>query len=177
VTSISRPSPREAVARAAARRERRVWASRWRWFAVLGLLVLVADQIAKALVRANLEPGESVEVFRGFSISRVGNEGIAFGLFPGRQSAVAILTVAALSGIALVLAGLVKRHPAVAAGGGLLAGGSVSNLIDRLTQGSVTDYLDPARWWAFNLADVGIVVGAALIVYGLMAVDGGAERA
>ena len=81
---------------------------------------------------------------------------------------VAILTVVALSGIALTLAGFAHRHPLVSAGGGLLVGGSVGNLIDRLMHNGVTDYLDPAHWPAFNLADVGIVVGAALIVLGLL---------
>jgi signal peptidase II len=168
MTSVT---PKEAVARAAAQRERRLWMSRWRRLAFLAAAVLVADQACKALVRARLDPGETVEVFPGFSISRVSNEGIAFGLFPGRQVVVAVLTVVALCGIALVLVGLVRRHPIVAAGGGLLVGGSLSNLIDRLADGGVTDYLDPARWWAFNLADVGIVVGAALIVHGLLTTD------
>ena len=69
------------------------------------------------------------------------------------------------------MAALAKRHPYVAAGGGLLMGGSVSNLIDRLAHGGVTDYLDPAHWWAFNLADVAIVLGAGLIIYGLLGGD------
>ncbi len=165
------PSPREAVARAAARRERREARSRWWRFALLGLGVLIADQVVKAVVRSRLELGESRQVFPGFSISRVSNEGIAFGLFPGNRSVVAILTVVALSGIAIAVAALAKRHPYVAAGGGLLMGGSVSNLIDRLAHGGVTDYLDPAHWWAFNLADVAIVAGAALIIYGLLGGD------
>ena len=103
------------------------------------------------------------------------NEGIAFGLFPGRQAAISILTVLALSAIAIALAGLVTRNATVAAGAGLLVGGSIGNLIDRLAHGAVTDFLDPARWPAFNLADIGIVTGAALIVLGLLQ-DGEAER-
>ena len=176
MTSASPTSTRDALDRAVARRLRREWASRWRRFAILALIVLVADQIAKAVVRARLAPGESRQVFPGFSISRVSNEGIAFGLFPGRQTAVAVLTVVALSGIALVLAGLVGRHPFVAAGGGLLLGGSVSNLLDRLVNGGVTDYLDPAHWWAFNIADAGITCGAALIAAGLLAADAERDR-
>lgn len=171
--TIPRPDPREAVARATARRERREALGRWRRFTILAVGVLVVDQVAKAIVRARLDPGEHVHVFPGFSISRVSNEGIAFGLFPGRQEVVAILTVVALCGIALALAGLFKRHPAVAAGGGLLMGGSISNLIDRLAHGGVTDYLDPAHWWAFNVADAGIVIGAALIVWGLLSDEAG----
>ena len=55
-------------------------------------------------------------------------------------------------------------------------GGSLGNLIDRLAHGAVTDFLDPARWPAFNVADCGITIGAVLIVLGLMR-DGRGGRA
>jgi signal peptidase II len=161
-------SAREAVVKAAARRERREAKARWRSFGILAVVVLAVDQITKELIRAGFDPRESHQLFPGFSLTRVRNEGIAFGLFPGRQSAVAILTVVALCAIAIALAGLVNRNATVAAGAGLLVGGSLGNLIDRLMHGAVTDFLDPARWPAFNLADCGIVTGAALIVLGLM---------
>jgi len=161
-------STREALQRAIARRQRRQTKARWWRFAALAAFALVADQLSKAIVRGNLEPHETIEIFPGFDISRVTNEGIAFGLFPGRQGAVAVLTVAALCAIAVALAGLVARNATVAAGAGLLVGGSLGNLIDRLAHGEVTDFLDPARWPAFNLADGCITVGAVLIVLGLM---------
>lgn len=159
---------REALQRAIARRRRRQATARWWRFGILAVAVLAADQVTKELIRATLMPGERREVVPGFSISYVTNEGIAFGLFPGRQAAVAILTVIALCAIALALAGLVARNATVAAGAGLLVGGSIGNLIDRLAHGAVTDFLDPARWPAFNVADIGIVTGAALIVLGLL---------
>ena len=161
-------STREALQRAIARRQRRQTKARWWRFGVLALLALAADQITKVIVRGTVEPHETIEVFPGFDISRVTNEGIAFGLFPGRQGAVAVLTVAALCAIAVALAGLVARNATVAAGAGLLVGGSLGNLIDRLAHGEVTDFLDPAHWPAFNVADCCITVGAVLIVLGLM---------
>jgi signal peptidase II len=161
-------STREALQRAIARRRRRQTKARWWRFGALAAFALVADQITKAIVRGNVEPHETIDVFPGFHISRVTNQGIAFGLFPGRQGAVAILTVAALCAIAVALAGLVARNDTVAAGAGLLVGGSLGNLIDRLAHGEVTDFLDPARWPAFNVADCCITVGAVLIVLGLM---------
>ena len=166
--SAAASSTREALQRAIARRQRRQTKARWWRFALLAALALLADQITKAIVRGNLDPHETIEVFPGFDISRVTNEGIAFGLFPGRQGAVAILTVAALCAIAVALAGLVARNATVAAGAGLLVGGSLGNLIDRLAHGEVTDFLDPARWPAFNVADCCITAGAVLIVLGLM---------
>ena len=163
-----RQSAREAVVRAVARRERREAKARWRTFGILALLLTGIDQLTKAGVREVLGPRESRELFPGFAFTRVRNEGIAFGLFPGRQAAVAILTVVALCAIAVALAGLVHRNATVAAGAGLLVGGSVGNLIDRLAYGAVTDFLDPAGWPAFNVADIGIVIGAGLIVVGLL---------
>jgi signal peptidase II len=167
MTSV-KPTTRDAVRQAIERRRRRQTKARWWRFGALALLVLVLDQISKAIVRATLDPREVIEVFRGLDISRVTNEGIAFGLFPGRQAAVAVLTVVALCAIAIALAGLVARNNMVAAGAGLLVGGSLGNLIDRLAHGAVTDFIDLTRWPAFNVADIGITVGAALIVIGLL---------
>ena len=161
-------STREALERAIERRLRRQANARWMRFGVLAVIALAVDQITKAIVRASIDPREQVSLFPGFDLTRVTNEGIAFGLFPGRQAAVAILTVVALCAIAIGLAGLVGRNAWAASGAGLLVGGSVGNLIDRLSHGAVTDFLDPARWPAFNFADVGIVCGAALIVVGLL---------
>jgi signal peptidase II len=165
------PGTREAIARAAARRARRTLTERWRAFGLMVAAVLVADQITKAIVRTTLEPRESHQVFPGLSITRVTNEGIAFGLFPGRQAAVAVLTLVALCGIAIAIVALMSRHRGVATGGGLLVGGSLGNLVDRVAHGGVTDFLDPARWPAFNLADIAIVAGAALVALGLLSPD------
>ncbi len=159
---------REAVERAIHRRRRREAQSRWVRAGVLAVLVLVADQITKIVVRETMNLHESIALFPGLDITRVNNTGIAFGLFPGRATAVSVLTVLALCAIAGALAGLVARNATVAAGAGLLIGGSVGNLIDRLSHGAVTDFIDPARWPAFNVADIGIVTGAALIVFGLL---------
>lgn len=164
----AKPSTREALVQAIERRRRRQTQARWWRFGALALLVLALDQISKAVIRATLAPREVIDVFPGFDISRVTNEGIAFGLFPGRQAAVAVLTVLALCAIAVALAGLVARNATVAAGAGLLVGGSLGNLIDRLSRGAVTDFIDVARWPAFNVADCGITIGAVLIVIGLM---------
>lgn len=164
----TKPTTRDALIHAIARRRRRQVQARWWRFGILAALVFVLDQAAKIVVRMTLEPRETIEILPGFSLSRVSNEGIAFGFFPGRQAAVAVLTVVALSAIAIALAGLVARNALVAAGAGLLVGGSLGNLIDRLIHGAVTDFLDFSRWPAFNLADCGITIGAALIVIGLV---------
>lgn len=173
----TRPSMGETVARAIDRRHRRQTQRHWLRFILLAATVLVLDQATKAVIRATLEPRERIDVFPGFQISRVANEGIAFGLFPGRQAIVAVLTVVALCAIAIALAGLVARNATVAAGAGLLVGGSLGNLIDRLTLGAVVDFIDFTRWPAFNVADCAITIGAVLIIIGLMQDAEGEEQA
>lgn len=159
---------REQLQRAIARRERRQMQSRWFRTGLLAAAVLVLDQITKVTVRATMDMRQAIDLVPGLDLTRVNNTGIAFGLFPGRATMVSVLTVIALCGIALALAGLVSRNPAVAAGAGLLVGGSIGNLVDRLAFGAVTDFIDPVRWPAFNVADIGIVIGAGLIVAGLL---------
>ncbi len=168
MTSDSGLGTREALARAVGRRQRRESRARWQLAGLLALSVFVLDQITKIVIRATLEPRESIPIFPGFDISRFRNEGIAFSLFPGRQTVIATLTVIALIGIGLALIRLVGRNSFVAAGAGLLIGGSLGNLVDRIWRGGVTDFLDPMKWPAFNVADIGIVCGAALIVLGLL---------
>jgi signal peptidase II len=156
------------VRRATERRERREARGRWTRLVALALGVLVADQVVKEFIRAEFAPGEDRPVFPGFELTRVTNEGIAFGLFPGNQVVVATLTIVALTVIAVALLGIVRRNMTAAVGAGLLIGGSLGNLFDRVIHGGVTDYIDLVRWPAFNLADVGITVGAALVVLGLL---------
>lgn len=160
--------PREAVERAIDRRTRREQRRRWQVAAILALAVLLLDQMTKVIIRSNLEPGEDIPVIPGFEITRVRNEGIAFSLFPGRQSLIATLTVIALALIALALLKLVARNTWVAAGAGLLFGGSLGNLIDRVQHGGVTDFINLTHWPAFNVADMGIVCGAVCVVIGLL---------
>lgn len=154
------------------RRRSRVVRRRLIGFAVAAVLVFAVDQLLKAWVRAGLDRGEQIDVIPGFQISRVLNDGIAFGLFPGRPGVVALLTVAALTAITVGLVTVIDRHPVIALGGGMLVGGSASNLLDRIVLDGVTDYLDPLAWPAFNVADIGIVCGAALVVAGMLIVDG-----
>jgi signal peptidase II len=163
----------EDVRLATERRLRREAKARWIRVGVVAAVVLIVDQAVKAIIRGQLEVGEGWTVTGFLSILRVTNHGIAFGMFPGRQEYVAIITVVALCAIAIFLARLVHRNLIAATGAGLLVGGSLGNLADRLTHGGVTDYIDFSFWPTFNLADACITVGALLIVWGLTQGDGG----
>jgi signal peptidase II len=126
-------------------------------------LVFAADQAAKAAVEANLVPGEQVEVAGPLELTLTHNEGVAFGLAGGAGGGLVLATLVALVAIAYVF----TRHaekPGMWIGVGLLAGGALGNLADRVRADAVTDYVDVASWPAFNLADVAITCGVALLV-------------
>ena len=135
------------------------------WIRALALaaLVLVVDQATKAIVSSALAPGERVDLVLGFQLADVRNTGIAFGLLADGQGVVIAVTAAAL---ALILAyfALNPGRPGLWVGVGLLVGGAVGNLADRVRADEVTDFLDPPLWPAFNVADIAIVTGILLIV-------------
>jgi signal peptidase II len=125
--------------------------------------VVALDEIAKAVARSALVRGERVDAFAGIQFANVRNRGIAFGLFGGGEWPVIAVTVAAM---ALVLVYFVRNAttPGLWVPVGLLAGGSLGNLADRVRIDAVTDFIDPPLWPAFNLADVAITAGVVLMV-------------
>ena len=104
-------------------------------------------------------------------ISHVQNSGIAFGLFSQATSLVIVLTSAVVLWMIFFFARSGARHPLLPAALGLVIGGSVSNLFDRVVSGHVTDFIDFNFWPAFNLADSFIVLGVAALVFFLIAPD------
>lgn len=139
----------------------------WAAFAGVATLALMADQALKTLVPRSLALGEEMLVAGPFSLAHVRNSGIAFGLFSSWTSAVAALTGIVIAGLFVYFARAGASHPLLPVALGLLAGGSASNLLDRLRLGYVTDYLELQYWPSFNLADTFIVAGVAclLVVY------------
>jgi signal peptidase II len=141
-------------------------ADRWgRTLAVCGLVVAL-DQGLKALVQSKLVPAEHVDVGLGFEIANVHNRGAAFGLFAGGQAPVIAVSLLAIVLLGIYLARNIAR-PGLWLAAGLVVGGALGNLADRLRIDAVTDFIDPPLWPAFNLADVAIVAGVALLLLGL----------
>jgi signal peptidase II len=138
--------------------------AQWLALALVAFAAIAADQVTKAIVRSELVLGESVDVTSFFSIHHVRNTGIAFGLFPGAASPVTILTAIAVIWMVVYFARSGARHPALPVAFGFLLGGALSNLVDRLRQGYVTDFLDPDYWPAFNLGDVFITIGVIILI-------------
>lgn len=130
--------------------------------ALAGVVVAV-DQLAKAAVVESLARGERMDLVLGFELVRVSNSGIAFGLLNDSGDGI-VLGITAVA-LALVLGwfALDTRRRGLWVGVGLLVGGALGNLIDRLRLDAVTDFFDPPLWPAFNLADVAITFGVVAI--------------
>jgi signal peptidase II len=125
--------------------------------------VLVIDQVSKALVRHNIVPGERDEVLPFLDLVNTRNEGIAFGGLGGSPIVIA-LVIAALIGIIVVFATNATRRWAWLSAG-LLLGGAIGNIIDRLREGAVTDFLKLPHWPQFNVADIAVTLGVLSLFF------------
>jgi signal peptidase II len=146
-------------------------ATQWLELLVVAVAAVAADQLTKTIVSSRLALGDAVEILGPFSIHHVRNTGIAFGLFAGSTSIVIVLTSCAITALVVFFARSARRHPLLPVAVGLVLGGSISNLVDRLRLGHVTDFLDFDYWPAFNLADSFIVVGVGLLFLSFVAAD------
>jgi signal peptidase II len=148
----------------------------WLSLAAVALAAVFADQLTKHVVASQLPLDNEVQVLGPFTIHHVQNSGIAFGLFASATAAVIVLTTIAVAWMIGYFARSGARHPLLPVAVGLLIGGSVSNLVDRVRLGHVTDFLDLRYWPAFNLADSFIVIGVAMLLGALVAADRGPRR-
>jgi signal peptidase II len=126
-------------------------------------LVVALDQASKVAVRNSIVPGETRSLLPGIQLVDTRNQGVAFGFLPGRHLAVSLLVGGAL----LVLVVYFARHldkPLIWLPTGMLLGGALGNIFDRLRAGSVTDFVKlPLGWPPFNLADACITIGVLLL--------------
>ena len=143
------------------------------WLSLLAVVIAAvgADQLTKQTVSSALALGDSVDILGPFSIHHVRNSGIAFGLFSSATAIVIAVTALAVGLMLVFFARSGQRHPLLPVALGLVLGGSVANLLDRVRLGYVTDFLDFEHWPAFNLADTFIVVGVALLFASFVAAD------
>ena len=138
-------------------------ASPWIRVGLVVIGVLVADQLSKRAVEHSISPGEERRLLPGIELVNTRNHGVAFGLFPGGGAAVTILIVLAL----LALLVYFTRHSSeslIWLPTGMLIGGALGNIADRLRDGSVTDFIKlPLGWPPFNLADASITLGILIL--------------
>jgi signal peptidase II len=134
------------------------------WFFLVAAVVVALDQLSKYLVRANMGLGQSIPEHGFFRFTYGTNTGGVFGFFSNQTF---LITVAAV--IAVVVIILYSRHKMaqsmlVKVSLGMILGGSIGNLIDRIRFGAVTDFIDIGAWPVFNLADSAIDVGVVLLI-------------
>ncbi len=150
---------------------------RWLW---LSLIVIVLDQISKQWFESNFMVYEVVNVLPLFNLTLTYNEGAAFSFLSDQSGwqrwflagvATVVTTV-----LIMWLRGLRQHEKLTAISLGLIIGGAVGNLIDRILLGHVIDFLDfyigQHHWPAFNIADSAIFVGVAVMIYDLLFVGG-----
>ena len=146
----------------------------------LPFVVLVLDQLTKALVREMLPLHESVTVVPGLvDFTHVRNTGAAFGLlntadFPFKTTLLTAIATAGLIGVAWYSASLAHQQLVARIGLALIVGGAAGNLLDRIFVGSVVDFVDvywrTHHFWAFNVADSAITIGVAIMILDMIGV-------
>ena len=146
----------------------------------LPILIVVIDQVTKAMVRAMVPVHDSVTVIPGFmDFTHVLNSGAAFGIlngadFPFKTVLIAVIAMAALVGVGTYAASLSHHQLIARLGLALIIGGAAGNLIDRILAGSVVDFVDvywrTHHFWAFNVADSAISVGVAIMILDMLGV-------
>jgi signal peptidase II len=137
--------------------------------------VLVADQLVKELVRSGIERGETRDLVAGVKLVNTRNTGVAFGQLQGAGLIVSLLIAAAVVAL-LVYVARNARRPLVWLPAGLLLGGALGNIVDRMREGAVVDFLKLPHWPAFNVADAAITVGVVTLVYVMERGDGARGR-
>ncbi|MEI7624878.1 MAG: signal peptidase II [Actinomycetota bacterium] len=135
----------------------------WLKAGLVAIAVIAIDQATKALVVANIARGQHRDFILGIDFTHVRNDGIAFGFFGGGGAALTAITLVAVVGLVAYFATHTGRRwlwlPT-----GLLVGGAIGNLIDRIHQGNVTDFIDLSFWPTFNVADMAITIGVLVLV-------------
>ncbi|TMJ04125.1 MAG: signal peptidase II [Bacillati bacterium ANGP1] len=131
--------------------------------------VVALDQALKALVIRTLPMGASIVLLPILSLTRMHNPGVAFSLLPQVPAFVPAVIVATLLVLLFRHEAGWAQDPQAQRALALLAGGAVGNLIDRVRFGAVIDYLDLHIWPVFNLADIAVTIGAALLILSLVA--------
>jgi signal peptidase II len=136
----------------------------WARAGLVMVAVIVLDQVTKAIVRSNVAIGDRDGVLPAVEIVHVRNEGVAFSRFSGGGTLVAIIVGAALVALVAYFVTHLDK-PLVWLPTGMLLGGALGNVIDRVRDGAVTDFIKLPGWPAFNVADISITLGVVVLLY------------
>jgi len=137
---------------------------------LLPAIIVILDQITKFLVEKTIPEGTGISVLGDLvRISRIYNPGSALGVLSTARIPIIVSSLVVAAWIIVIGQGIDKRLSwNFRLGAGLVAGGAAGNLIDRVRLGSVIDFIDLRIWPVFNMADVAVCIGAAILVYSLV---------
>jgi len=151
------------------------------WLFSIALVITAMDQVVKRMVVNAMEMGQSIDVVGSFvRLTRTSNTGGAFGMLRGRGNWFIVVSIVAALAIAVLSRQIVRGGRRVERlAFGLILGGALGNLIDRIRLGAVIDFLDIGgsgyRWPAFNVADSAITIGVTLLAISLVFFGGVAD--
>ncbi len=135
----------------------------------LAMLVVLFDQYSKYYIQSNMVVGHSIPVIQDvFHLTYILNPGAAFGVLEYKTTFFVSVALLMIGGIVLFYQRITKMHKLLRLGVGLLSGGALGNVIDRVRLGCVVDFFDFRIWPVFNVADIAIVMGVACIIYVLL---------
>jgi signal peptidase II len=132
--------------------------------ALVAAVVIFLDQLTKALVRAEIDRFEEVDLILGIKLIHTLNTGVAFSMLSGGGPLVVIVAVVALTAL-LIFFVTHLRTRLIWLPVGMLLGGAAGNLIDRIRIGAVTDFAKIPHWPAFNVADIGVTFGVIILIF------------
>ncbi len=147
----------------------------WARAAIVLAVVLAADQLVKKLVVDSLERGEVRDLVWFVDLVNTRNTGVAFGQLQNGGVIVSVVIAVALAGL-LVFFVRNAQKPLVWLPTGMLLGGALGNIVDRIREGAVIDYLKLPHWPAFNVADASITVGVVILLVVIERGDRAARR-
>lgn len=151
-----------------ATRARAVIRPRDGWFILLTLAIIGADQAVKWVIRETIERGDAHAVVWPLKIVHVTNSGAAFGMFQGAGPLLVMTSILGMVAIVVFLFNPSFAHPLMRLGLALMLGGAVGNLIDRVKDGEVVDFIKVPNFPAFNVADSAITIGVLVLVWAML---------
>jgi signal peptidase II len=152
-----------------------VRAAVWARVGLVLALVVFIDQVTKALVRNGIEVGDEDSILPAVTLVHVRNTGVAFGAFSGGGIIVVVLVAAALAALLYYFVTHIDK-PLIWLPTGMLLGGSIGNIIDRVRAGAVTDFVKLPAWPAFNVGDISITFGVLVLLW-VIEQQGGTDAA
>lgn len=136
---------------------------------LLSMIVVLVDQLSKYYIQSNMFPGLSWPIINNvFHITYVLNPGAAFGILEHQTMFFIVIAALMIGSVIYFYSHLPKDNCILKFGLGLMVGGAIGNVIDRIKTGYVVDFFDFRVWPVFNVADIAIVVGVGLIIYSIL---------